>query len=67
MTPIKIGYPTKVMLFGITFFLIMYESECSEVAKSPNPFGQSHAIHCSDPLIPQSEYYIWESLSNMVK
>ena len=25
------------------------------VAEPPNPFGQSHAIHCSEPLNPRRE------------
>lgn len=30
-----------------------YSREYSMVAKPPNPFGQSHAIHCSEPLNPR--------------
>ena len=32
---------------------VEYSCEYSMVAKPPNPFGQSHAIHCSEPLNPR--------------
>ncbi len=31
------------------------DAEYSMVAEPPNPFGQSHAIHCSEPLNPRRE------------
>ena len=33
----------------------MCDVESFMVAKPPNPFGQSHAIHCSELLNPRRE------------